>query len=65
MLRRCPMLLFATVALVCLFSIVSTGQSQPSLGEVAKQKSSTKKARRIITDDDMPQRTPEPAASSA
>ena len=39
-------------------------QTQPSLAEVARQKPA-KKAKRIITDDDIPQRPPETNPSSA
>jgi hypothetical protein len=44
-------------------------QSQPSLAEVAKEKSSTKKAKHVFTNDDIPSHPPEetttPAAGSA
>lgn len=41
-------------------------QNQPvSLGDVARQSKPTQKARRVITDEDMPQRTVDTSASSS
>ncbi len=53
--------------LVLTVSVAAVAWSQsasPSLGDVAKQKSE-RRAQRVVTDDDMPQRTPPPAAENA
>src|SRR4051794_26943621 len=54
--------LIAAVVLLLSGSVIAQ-ESQPSLTDVAKQKSSTVKAKKVITDDDMPSTSvPAPAA---
>jgi hypothetical protein len=59
------------LALVTCWLLAGAGWAQsqqsqrPSLAEVAKQKSTTKKAKRVITNDDIPSRPPEAASAPA
>jgi hypothetical protein len=57
------MLAVAVLAMV-VCGAVAAAQSEPSLGDVARQKP-VKKARRVITNDDIPQRAPQSTASDA
>ncbi|HEV8524077.1 MAG TPA: hypothetical protein VGQ71_06220 [Terriglobales bacterium] len=50
--------------MVALLWVPVEAQKQPSLAEVARQKPA-KKAKRVITDDDLPQRPPEASVSPA
>src|SRR5512135_1966786 len=59
MLRWTRMLLLVAVGLIC---TPLCAQSETPLGDIVKQKPA-KKAARVITDDDMPQRPPAPPAS--
>ncbi len=58
---------FAAPVLILLPTLPALCQQQEpvSLGEVARENKPTKKAKRVITDDDMPQRTVEDSAPSA
>ncbi len=61
---------FAIMAVVAvLLSLLAYAQQQPPaqipLGDVVKQQKAPKKAKKIVTDDDMPARPPETAAASA
>ncbi len=58
------------VSTVALLGLGVLAQQQPKpdevpLGDVVKQQKAAKKAKRVITDDDMPARPPEPAPATA
>ncbi len=61
---------FTAVAIVTLVGIGLLAQQQPKpdqvpLGDLVKQQKAAKKAKRVITDDDMPARPPEPVPPAA
>ncbi len=56
-----------TIVAMLLLGALALGQQQPPaqipLGDLVKQQKSAQKAKKVITDDDMPARAPDPAAA--
>ncbi len=61
---------FAVITVVTMLGVAVLAQQQPKpdqvpLGDIARQQKAAKKAKRVITDDDLPARAPETAPAAA